>query len=320
MDKKKLYVITPVSNPVRFASRYKLYNEFAARMNAAGVNLYTVELAFGDRTFEVTKPYVQNNIQLRTSDEMWHKENMLNVAISRLPSDWEYVAWVDADVNFVRADWAEETVHQLQHFQVVQMWQNAIDMGPTGEALSKFHSFMWCYSQGMEYNNPTSGEYPPPYGKKDGIYWHPGFAWAARREAVDALGGLLDRAILGAGDHHMALALIGKADVSVPGNMDKAYTNYIMDWQSHAERFVRRDVGYVPGTIMHSWHGKKRDRHYQDRWKILQRAQYDPMRDIKRDWQGVYQLVDDGTQRSIQLRNDLRGYFRSRNEDSVDLE
>lgn len=51
-DPKKLCVVTCISNPVRFASRYKLYQRFASEMAAAGANLLTVEAAFGDRPHE----------------------------------------------------------------------------------------------------------------------------------------------------------------------------------------------------------------------------------------------------------------------------
>lgn len=62
------------------------------------------------------------NLQLRTSHEIWLKENSLNLGFARLPPDWKYAAWIDADVTFARPDWACETVHQLQHNPVVQMW------------------------------------------------------------------------------------------------------------------------------------------------------------------------------------------------------
>ena len=45
-------------------------------------------------------------------------------------------------------------------------------------------------------------------------------------------------------------------------------------------------------------------------------AELDPDRDIRKDHQGLLQLTRAGER----MRNDLRGYFRSRNEDSIDLE
>ena len=45
-------------------------------------------------------------------------------------------------------------------------------------------------------------------------YFHSGFCWVARRSALEDVGGLIETAVVGSGDNHMALALIGKADKS----------------------------------------------------------------------------------------------------------
>lgn len=315
MDKHLLdnfYVITVISNPVRFQSRYRLYKEFAERMATAGVKMLTVECAFGDRAFQVTDKCNPNHIQVKSYEELWHKENMMNVALSRLPHNWEYVAWIDADVQFVDPNWAIQTVHALQHYMVVQMWQSAIDIGPDGRHVSTHNSFIWQYLQGKPYCYGHKGQY---YER-----WHPGYAWAARREAIDHLGGFIDTAVLGAGDNHMAHALVGRLDESIGKGLHPNYHKHLHIWQDRAERFVRRDVGIVPGTLIHHWHGKKKDRRYHDRWKILVENQYNPDQDLKRDFQGMFQFHDDGTLRSIRLRDQIRGYFRARNEDSIDLE
>lgn len=310
----KLWVIAPVSNPARYSSRYDLYQKFKVGMDRAGANLMTVELALGDRPFEVTEPGNPRHVQLRTWDEIWHKENMVNVGISRLPPDWEYVAWIDADVEFMRQDWASEVVHQLQHFQVIQLFQNAVDLGPSGEVIKTLDGFMWSwqthqprpYSLKMDEGTGDGGYYP---------HWHPGYAWAARREAIDSLGGLVDFAILGAADHHMAWALVGEVIQNTPQECTAAYKKHLQVWQDRAASHIRKDVGYMPGTILHHWHGAKRNRKYVERWQILHRHGYDPEFDLKRDWQGIHSFSDQGER----MRNDIREYFRQRNEDSTDL-
>lgn len=314
----KFHVLTMVSNPVRFSSRYELYQQFARHIADAGVQLWTCEIAFGDRPFVITQADNPHHLQLRSWSELWHKENALNLLAQRLPFDWEYVAWIDSDVSFPnwRPDdensWVRETVEALQHYNVVQLFSHAIDLGPQGEHLQTHTSFCYNYVEGK------------PRGKAYS-HWHPGYAWAARREAWDAMGasmggGLIDFAILGAGDHHMAQALIGRTgeDYIVPKNLSPGYLKALLAWQERAERYIRRDVGYVPGTILHSWHGKKKDRRYTDRWKILTENEYDPFRDIDRDYQGLYQLYDAGDIRSVKLRDQIRAYFRSRAEDSID--
>lgn len=304
----RFHVVTMISNPVRYSSRYKLYLEFEKRMEAEGVNLWTVELQLGDRPFCVTSAANPRNVQLRHWDELWHKENALNVAISRLPDDWETVAWIDADVEFVRKDWVEETLHQLQVYQVVQMFETAIDLGPNGQALATHKSFMSQYiNNGAEFPETA-------YEEK-----HPGYCWAARREALDGIGGLFDRAILGAGDRHMALAFVGRAESSFHPDTTSDYKRSILLYQERCNVSLRRDVGYVPGTILHYWHGRKKDRRYYDRWRILVDNNYIPWKDVKYDSYGILQLHDDMTERFLKLRDSIRAYFRARNEDSIDL-
>lgn len=305
----RFHVVCMVSNPVRYKSRYELYRKFAEKMKAAGVTLWTCELQLGHRPFRVTDVCNPRHIQLRHHDELWHKENALNIAISRLPYDWRYVAWIDADIEFVSPGWVDECINQLQVYQVVQMFETAIDLGPTGQALATHQSFMSQYIKNHAYH--PEGEYHE---------WHPGFAWACRREAFDAMGGLLGRVILGAGDRHMALAFIGKADCSFHPHTNGSYKHYIMNFQHRCERSLRRDVGFMPGTVLHQWHGKKKDRRYWDRWQILVKNKFEPYHDLKPNSYGVYQLHDDGSHRFRRLRDEIRHYFRQRSEDSIDLE
>ncbi len=318
-DLSRFHVITMVSNPIRFSSRYDTYLKFAKHMEDSGIQLWTCEVAFGLRPFAITNSHNPRHLQLRTWSELWHKENALNLLAQRLPHDWEYVAWIDSDVTFPnwRPDepnsWVRETVESLQHYQVAQLFSHAIDLGPSGEHLQTHTGFCYNYVEGKPRGNGYS-------------HWHPGYAWAARREAFDNMGGsmgggLIDFAILGAGDHHMAQALIGRTgdDYIVPADISPGYRQALMVWQERAERYIRRDVGYVPGTILHSWHGKKKDRRYTDRWKILTKNNFDPFRDIDRDYQGLFHLYDGGDVRSIQLRDQIRQYFRARSEDSIDV-
>jgi hypothetical protein len=311
-----LYVVTMVSNPVRYKSRYRLYSEFREYMRRAGVTLLTVEVAFGDRPHEVTQAGDPWDVQLRTWDELWHKESAINAGVrhlSRQVPDWQYVAWVDADVTFARPDWAAETVQQLQHYQVVQMFSHAHDLGPDHAVFDTYPGFVWSYHQ----NLPREWGGQQYAGRKNN--WHPGYAWAARREAFDALGGLMDEAILGSCDQHMACALIGEGRASINPKMHPNYLGVVDRWQARAEKYVRRDIGYVPGSLLHYWHGRKAQRGYLDRWKILRDAQFDPFFDLKADAQGLHQLVDHGDARSIRLRDQIRTYFRSRQEDGVEL-
>lgn len=313
----RFHVIAVISNPVRYESRPALYRQFEKHMADSGASLYTVEIAFGDRPFEVTEAGDPKDIRFRSFDEIWHKENMINLAIARLPEDWEYVAWVDADIMFQNPDWLTETAHQLQHYQVVQMFADAIDLGPRGEPLQFHRGFVKGYfDEGFNTPNFKSAkEDYYGYGGPGGYKAHPGYAWAARREAIEALGGLIDWAILGSGDHHMAMALIGEVDKTFPDQMHSRYAAKMRRWQDRAMKYLKKDIGYVDGTISHYWHGKKKDRKYRERWAILTENGFDPDIDLKRDSQGLYVWTDNNPR----LRDEVRAYFRQRNEDSIDV-
>jgi hypothetical protein len=302
MRPSDLYVLVPMSNPMRYASRAHLMKPFLDRMKGYGVSVIFVEATFGDRPFEVASLAEPNHLRLRCDHAIWIKEAMLNVAASAVPASAKGIAWIDGDIDFVRDDWAIETLQQLQHNPVVQVFSHAVDLGPSGEIMQTHKGFAYLYTEHGQL----------PHEKRDGYsHMHPGYGWAWRPEAWNAVGGMLAGAICGAGDNHMAHGLIGRAEESVPGGMHPNYRKMVVDWGERAWRAVKGDIGYVPGTVHHFFHGQKRDRRYVDRWKILRDHQYDPQSDIIWDRFGMPQLRAD----RVPLKRDLEAYFRSRNED-----
>ena len=299
-----LHVITAVSNPMRWESRIRLYRDFERRMLDSGVHLTTVECAHGDRPFVLEDNPEINHIPVRARTLVWTKENLLNIGISRLPQNWKYVAWIDADIAFRRSDWAVETVHALQQYDVIQPWTDCYDLGPHDEHVQAHRSFcrQWIDQE------PVG---PGPYR-----FAHPGYAWAATRQALDHLGGLIETAALGAADHHMALALVGKMEESLPAGIPPGYVKPIAEWQARANAHIAGNVGCVAGTIEHFWHGAKTRRRYVDRWQIIIGNQFDPSSDLKRNVWGVLELSGN----KPMLRRDIDAYLRGRDEDSNMME
>lgn len=296
-----LYVIGATSNPVRYKRRYQLFTEFCNRMKLnKKVKLLTVELQYGEREFQTDA-----DIKLRTSHELWHKENLINITVQHLPASWKYMAWIDTDIQFVRPDWAEETIELLQLYSILQLFSHAIDLGPDYQTLKVHQGFMYLYKQnGYDCKNPKYET------------WHPGYAWACTKEAYNGMGGLLEFPILGAADNHMARAFIGQTQSYINSQLHSTYKQKLINFEFHCEKNIKRNVGFVNGTILHYWHGKKKDRKYQERWKILVNNKFNPELDIKKDCYNLWQLSGN----KPKLRDELRDYFQSRNEDSIDLE
>jgi len=321
--KDPLYVITPVFNPQRYRTRWKLYNDFEKHIIDSGAHLITIEATFGQRAKVYTECVHAHHtiLHVQAASEIWIKENLINIAAQHMPENWKYMAWIDADVQFIRNDWVGETIQQLQHYDVVQMFSIALDLDPNHIPYGINYSFMHDYVNGVpdKIKTNNNGYYYETCGTTEGGLkvnrWHPGFAWAIKRNAFRDLGGLIDFAILGSADNHMARSLIGQAKKSVPNTVNAEYKNLINIWQDRAEKYIKRNVGYVSGTINHFFHGAKKNRKYADRWQILAKNQYQPSLDLKRDWNGVWMLTD----RNLQLRDDCRNYFRQRDEDNIDM-
>jgi hypothetical protein len=274
----------------------------------SGVSLTTVLCEYGERPHTLNTNRHVNYALVRSRSMVWNKESLMNIGISRLPEGWRYVATVDADIRFRRADWAAETVHAHQHYDVLQPWSDCYDLGPTEEHLQSHKSFCSLYVRRKPIAQMANGV--PGYE-----FGHPGYAWSWTREALEWTGGLIDTAALGAGDHHMALALLGRASDSIPVDLGAGYRAPILRWQDRATRHICGRIGCVPGTIEHMWHGAKAGRAYVDRWSILIRHAFDPATDLMRNTHGVVELAGN----KPELARDIVAYFQQRNEDATTM-
>lgn len=324
-EEQTLHVAVCYSNPFRWRTRRALANDCIRHLRATpNVRLHVGELAYGDRPFEIT---AAEDVQLRTQHELFHKENILNRVIQTFPPDWKYGAYVDADFHLTRRDWALETIHRLQHYDFVQPFSSYADL--TGETQGTGHLPMRI-NTGFAFNYVQNG-YRLPDGYADGGWKQKGYSyatagarrgvgatggmWAFRKTAFDAVGGLLDKCILGHGDWFMAFGLVCEEAPDLHlGNYSTDYRAAIAAWQRSAAK-LKKNIGYVDGFAVHHFHGSKVRRAYSHRDLILVRHLFAPTTDLRPDWQGIYQLTPD----KPQLRDEIRRYFLSRSEDDPNL-
>lgn len=304
---RQLDVVAAYSNPIRWQNRSKVHAQFEDHMLDSGVRLSTIECAYGNRPFELLPRTGVNRIQVRSDTMVWNKENLLNIGIGRLPSDWRMVATLDGDILFRNPNWAQHTIDALDHYHVIQPWQACYDLGPGGEHLETHCSLLSLWFQGKDIvqgiGQPVTNGYE---------FGHPGFAWAWTRQALEWVGGLLEVACLGAADHHMALGLFGKAHYSYPNYISAAYKREIGLWQQRACKLINGRVGYLHNTIEHQWHGRKKSRAYIGRWDIIKKHAFDPDLDLKWNTHGVVELAGN----KPDLMHDIDRYFRQRSEDA----
>jgi hypothetical protein len=305
---RKLYVVVPFFNPLQFKSRVRLYLQFKREMEAAGVQLLTVEAAFGDHDFQVTVPGDHWALRLRTQHVLWHKERLINLGFHRLvqiePDAWN-IGWFDSDVTFADPDWAAKTVHALMHHEVIQPFSQAIFLNKNEEELWHCPSSFYSFLSGRGYHQR------PPIPLSYLFKGHPGLAWAATRRALDALGGVYDLCAAGSGDTVMSNALKGDVNLFLPVNPTGGMTRSIQAWAKRCDRAIDGRIGYVPGALLHHWHGPSEKRGYEKRWSILAFHDFDPAVDLELEANGLYRWAGN----KPKLRDDLRLSLASRNED-----
>jgi len=297
----KLHVIAVISNPCLFAKRYILMKEFINRFEIEESNLvlYIVELAYGDQKFLITDSKNKRHLQLRTECPLWHKENMINIAVKKLlPSTYKAFAWIDADIEFENSTWTTDTLKILNGSRdIIQLFSHAVDMYKNECSMSVFNSAGYQYTKGLPFSSTTPN------------LWHPGFAWAITRKAYEKIGGLYEKAILGSGDNIMMLSIIGKGIKSINAESSEEYVNSILEYE---KKIKTLRFGYVPGVIRHHFHGLKINRKYHERWSILLKYNYSPELHITNDNTGII-IPTDAFPEGLKI--DILNYFKERNED-----
>lgn len=307
-----LHVIGVIQNAARYHSRYRLFRQWLTKMQKTkGVKVHVVESVFADRMAECdvdTNPCdgIYNYTRVHSKSEIWQKESLAEIAVKySLPRDWRYAALVDCDINFRNKNWAVNTVHQLQHYQVVQPWSDAVDLSFDGGVLQHFKSCGYYSAKHMPQAPSARNPYKLPYG-------HVGFAVAWTRYFWENVRELPHWAILGAGDNHFMWACLGNVQGTYNPKISDGYKNRCLDYQRRAHYASGGIIGYTPGRIEHWFHGSKRRRGYWDRWKILVKHKYDPYTDLGYTNEGLIRLR--GKKR---LEHDIMLYNRSRREDDL---
>lgn len=369
--REPLFCIVPYFNPWRHKSRVKHTERALKHFHDSGAVIILVEIGFNRRELVFADhgldgqlsscpinddQFRHKYIGLHSKDELWLKENAINVGVQNLPHDWQQVCWLDSDVHFVRPNWVGETIHKLQHYSFLQMFSHARDLGPNYEVLDENYphanglGFVRAWKDGIiqstitpeiisdlksvgqdisvlaEQHKKLSKDFLKLEEDLGGYYGQigekrvfPGLAWACTRKAWDDVGGLPDYHIWGGADWVMGHALIEKTEGMFRNDLHHDYKKLSQQFYHRCRTHIRMNVGVMDGSIFHNWHGKKVGRGYNTKHALLAKFGFDPLRHLKRDSQGLWQLHDDRSTSFVQLRDMFRRIAADRNEDSIDI-
>jgi hypothetical protein len=309
-DAGPLWAITSYFNPAGYRRRRLNYRVFRERLK---VPLVAIELSFDGR-FDLRPADAEILIQRRHGDVMWQKERLLNLALGALPAECRYVVWVDCDVVFCRHDWATQTVARLESMPLLQPYStvHALPADALGRPLSP--SLAESARPGVAAVIQSGGDLSvlQDISRRAGSRAN-GYAWAARRELL-ARHGLYDACIVGGGDTALACSVFGTSEAAIRTHaMNQWQQARYLAWSGPLYKSVQGQVSFVPGDLLHLWHGEVQDRGSQQRHLGLGRYDFNPSTDLALNDQGVWRWSSD----KPELHAYVRDYFASRKEDGV---
>ncbi len=289
-----LWGVAAFFNPVPYAVKLDNYMKFRAANKKQGLKLLTVELAFGDRPFQLQQDDADLLIQIRSDSLLWHKEALLNIGIEQLPQDCDKVVWLDTDVIFPDDNWIIETAKMLQRYKVLQLFKLV-------HAFDKKGNIDWS-AHGSLYRHITGENY---------TYICPGLAWAIRRELIQKCK-IYDAMVLGGGDTlflHAVLNVLPDMLHSCGNNLLQHYK----EWSSRLSDEIKGSYYYLDTEALHLYHGKIINKRYSLRDYWYEKYMFDPYKDIVRGSNGCWMWNSNKTK----LAKLVKKYLQSRNEDDL---
>ncbi|MBU2102683.1 MAG: hypothetical protein KKF80_04740, partial [Candidatus Omnitrophica bacterium] len=275
--------------------------------------LLSVELAFGDRPFELTCDDADILIQRRTDENniLWQKESILNVGVQHLPSDCDKVVCLDCDIIFNNNAWIAETSCLLEAYVAVQSFSFAVRLpkGVYSFSDEEIKNLPQGYIPGGGGNLPSFS-----FAKRVSIplAGRPGGAWALRRSFL-VKHPFYDRFILGGADAGMAHAFCGdfRNNEQVRSHYNpQTYAHYLR-WAEEMYSDIQGSYWYAGGVIMQLWHGDTAERLYKCRDLLLRVLEYDPEEDVRVSEDGFLEWASD----KPKLHGAVKEYFRFRGEE-----
>jgi hypothetical protein len=303
----KFWAITSFFNPTHSIRRLANYERFREELK---LPLITVEWSYARGPDFMLGPKQAEILVKRKSDDLlWQKERLLNIAIDALPRHCEYVAWLDCDVIFDNPHWDQLAIEQLKEFPLIQPYSALISLEANGELPYNLREHIRRPIGNPEvYSALPNGSLRHQFNGKGPAC---GYAWAAQTELIRKHG-LYDACILGSGDRAIFCAATGQFEEAAAYlRMNNQRYSHYLNWAKPFFNDVAGRIGWIDGRIQNMWHGTMANRQYESRHIKLQKYQFTPDTDLKKDEQECWRWSSP----KHEMHKFVRDYFYSRKED-----
>lgn len=286
-------VLLAFFNPVPFKRPLKNLLYTIHCLKEAKIPYYVAECVFFDRKPEVPGA----DLTVRSDSLMFYKEQLLNLLEPLVPAKYTKLVFLDCDILFSAPDWVDQISSKLDEADIVQPFSNAAWLYPDNTRVRvKKQSYGYAIAHNLTHK--------PPHA------FHPGFAWALKRDIFRKIGGFYDKAVVGNGDIMFVFSIINNLD---PSYVER-YAPCILDtWKAYNENVqrIKPSVGYIVMDAFHLFHGMRKDRQYVSRHhNINQRLAGAWDNNIYLNKDGLYEFKHPAEFNKINM-----AYFKGRNED-----
>lgn len=311
MVQTDLWGICAYFNPLGFTRRILNYRTFRRHL---GIPLLTVEYGYRGH-FDLDQGDADLLIRCGGGDILWHRERLLNIALSALPSTCQFVVRLDGDIVFADPDWHHRVRGALSHSALVQPFEEAQDLPPDvkGDPTNYFQDRQAWSGFACSWNkhpDPNLLERRIEHGGSRSKCAM-GLAWAFRRDLHKTLT-LYDACVLGGADHAVLCAACGVPEIVVDyQRMGAAWASHYKRWADRFQHRIDGQIGYVEGKLGHLWHGHVAHRGYGTRYRDFAKYAFDPHIDLARNSDGSWRWATD----KPKMQEYVRRYFNARRED-----
>jgi hypothetical protein len=269
----------------------------------AEIPVFLVEHLFKDQ-----KPIFPENgttiFNTRSDSYMFYKENLLNWLMPKVPTQFTKFYMIDCDLIFSSPTWYDDVSTLLDTHDVVQPFQDAIWLKSDLKTVD-------LKRLGIVYGNHLGRDL-------NLSLYHPGFAWAFRREFIEPIG-IFDLNILGSGDSILASSIIQNNTIDTIFNkylklLEEYFKNYYESFNNTRQTYYKQDVYHLwHGNQSNRWTSKNRYEQFQDLCKNNNIREKGDL--FQENSYGIYEYKESIGEEFNKI---LLDYFQSRDEDGIE--
>lgn len=292
-----LAIVTTIFNHQNNPYFLKNWNKFVSHLESQNLlsNLYVCEI-LPQQTSSMISNLEINHYLVHNNSLIWHKEKAINYLLSKLPTKYDGVIVIDNDVIPLNDEWYSTTQQLLENHIAVQPFDEIQYLLPNNLNIERIDYSLTkvCGSSRIM----TEG--------------NPGMIIGYRKDYLDSIGGLYDRAIVGGGDVINILPFFIHTHAIMPKIINIVCEDSVCDMWEYIKR-ARKTIEQLQATpithinqstIQHLYHGLWTHREYETRYSLLKDHLIEDVCII--DNNGFYEVID------VNLAQKLTKFFQNR--------